>query len=327
MRRARKPALLRTALAAALAAITIPFIAHAAFGDETATDTTTVAPTAPVVTPFPILTGQGLKWWTVLNASWLEVERRLPGESWQDVSGRLAGTATTWADRTLPVGGTAEYRVTAGNADGTSPPSTVVTATRQPDVGTGTVNALSVDTDGTADQVATSFDESSADAGYRTLRSTGPAGSPALSVTLPALPGPGVYEIGPEAAYQVSIRSSLGCSIDGTLRVDQLAYSDDYWPTATMAATADGVCRTADGDGSRVVLELRVHSARPLLAVTASPVDAGRVVVGQDGHCPQHRQRAGGARHTDRRGRDSGRLDDPGEPLSGGPRRRRELHR
>ena len=242
-----------------------------------ATGTTIVAPTAPVVTPFPVLTGQGLHWWVVSNASWLQVERRLPGESWQDVSGRIAGATTNWTDRTLPVGGTAEYRVTAGNADGASPPSAVVTATRQPDVDTGAVTALSLDTDGTDDQLVTSFDESSAGTNYRMLR------SPALSVTVPDLPGPGVYEIGPEAAYHVSIRSTLACSIDGTLRVDQLAYTDTFWPTATMAATADGICRTADGDGPQpqVFLELRVHSARPLVAIATGPVDAGRVVVGQ----------------------------------------------
>ena len=106
--------------------------------------------------------GQGISWFGVPGASWFQVERRLPTESWQDVSGRLGGNAMSWADHTLPVGGTAEYRVTAGNADGTSPPSAIMTATRPAAVETGTVDALSVDADGagrTVDQVLTSFDE------------------------------------------------------------------------------------------------------------------------------------------------------------------------
>jgi hypothetical protein len=245
----------------------------------TAAGKAVLAPTdAPVATPYPILNGQGISWFGVQRASWFEVERRLPTESWHDVSGRLSGNAMSWADHTLPVGSTAEYRVTAGNADGASPPSAIVTATRPPTVETGTVDALSIDVDGTGrlvDQVVTSFDENWAYTSHRTLR------SPELSVTLPDLPGPGVYEVTPETARRVSIRSTVDCPFAGTLRVDQLAYADDFRPIATLAATADGVCRTDEGDSPRVVLELRVNSARPLVAVAFSPVDAGRIIVGQ----------------------------------------------
>ena len=80
----------------------------------------------------------------------------------------------------------------------------------------------------------------------------------------------------------MSIRqSAFDCPFAGTLRVDQLAYADDFRPIASLTATADGVCRTDEGDSPRVVLELRVHSARPLVAVAFSPVDAGRVTVGE----------------------------------------------
>jgi hypothetical protein len=247
----------------------------------TAAGTAVIAPTdAPVATPYPILNGQGVTWWGVLRASWYQVERRLPAESWQNVSGRLGGNAMSWADHTLPAGSTAEYRVTAGNADGASPASAVVTATRPTAaIETGTVNALSIDADGAGrpvDQVTTSFEERSGDARHRTLYSG------QLSVTLPDLPGPGEYEVAPATARSVSIRqSAFECLLAGTLRVDQLAYSDDFRPIATLTATAEGVCRTAEGDSPRVVVELRVNSARPLAAVAFSPADAGRVAVGQ----------------------------------------------
>ncbi|MEU4288244.1 choice-of-anchor D domain-containing protein [Kribbella sp. NPDC026596] len=243
--------------------------------------TAVAAPTdAPIATPYPILNGQGISWFGVLRAAWFQVERRLPTEDWQNVSGRISGNAMSWADHTLPAGSTAEYRVTAGNADGASPPSAIVTATRpSAAVDTGSVNALSVDADGagrTLDQVTTSFDETWAYTRHRTLHSVD------LSVTLPDLPGPGVYEVAPEAARHVSIRqSAFECPFAGTLRVDQLAYADDFRPITTLTATADGVCRTDEGDSPRVVLELRVNSAQPLAAVAVSPIDAGRVAVGQ----------------------------------------------
>src|SRR3954454_16202492 len=104
MRRARKSALFRTALAAALAAITIPFIAHAAFGEESVT-----TPTAQV---FPTRTGIGVTWDQV-EASAYRVERKQGTTDWQNISGSLPASTTTWLDESIAAGTTADYRVVA----------------------------------------------------------------------------------------------------------------------------------------------------------------------------------------------------------------------
>jgi hypothetical protein len=246
----------------------------------TAEGTAVPAPSdAAVAAPFPILNGLGIRWDGGWPASWYQIERRSATGDWSDVSGRLGANATNWADHTLPAGSTAQYRVIAGNADGVAPPSAVVTATRPAaDVETGTVTVLSVDADRTGrtvDQVVTPFREDWSAPG-RVLD----AGQ--LQITMPDLTGPGEYEVAPGTAHSVSIRqTAFECLLAGTLRVDQLAYADEFRPIATLTATADGVCRTADGDSPRVIVELRVNSAQPLAAVAFNPADAGRVAVGE----------------------------------------------
>ncbi len=98
MRRARipalsRPALFRSALAAALADITLPFIAHAAFGDESAA--------APVAQVFPTRQGIGVVWNDVDDASGYRVERMQGTAEWQDISGTLADSTTNWIDETI----------------------------------------------------------------------------------------------------------------------------------------------------------------------------------------------------------------------------------
>ena len=62
------------------------------------------------------------------------------------------------------------------------------------------------------------------------------------STRLPDLPGPGVYEVDPATARRVSIRqSTFECLLAGTLRVDQLAYSDDFRPIATLSRIRDAI--------------------------------------------------------------------------------------
>src|SRR5882757_2110575 len=99
MRRARKPALLRTALAAAIAALTIPFIAHAAFGDSTALST----PTAQV---FPTRAGIGVTW-NHVDASSYRIERKEGSADWGDVSGPLSAESVSWVDDVIAPGTTA----------------------------------------------------------------------------------------------------------------------------------------------------------------------------------------------------------------------------
>lgn len=108
MRRARAVVVLRYALAAALAAVTIPFIAHAAFGDDAL-----ATPTAQV---FPTRTGIGVTW-NPVDASTYRVERKQAETDWQDASGDLTSATTTWIDESLAASTTADYRVVAKTSD------------------------------------------------------------------------------------------------------------------------------------------------------------------------------------------------------------------
>ncbi|MEN3263186.1 choice-of-anchor D domain-containing protein [Pseudonocardia sp.] len=245
----------------------------------------TAPTTATTAAAFPALNGIGIRWFEHYLASWYRVERRLPSEAWQDVSGPLAKEARTWVDRSISAGASADYRVVAGNADGAAPPSAEVAATRPAtDLVLGSVDLLSLDADPGAattplvDQVAGPIAVSSPyDTPYRSLE----VGD--LIVRVPRLlPGPGSYDVGQGSSQVFGIdQARQGCPVDGVLRVNSLAYTDDLSSIATMSASYDVVCRPATGAAHRVLGEIRVKSTQGVAAVAISSVDAGLIRVGQ----------------------------------------------
>ncbi|GAA3587408.1 choice-of-anchor D domain-containing protein [Kribbella ginsengisoli] len=267
MRRARKTVLLRTALAAALAAITVPFIAHAAFGDEAVT-----APTAQV---FPTRQGVGIVWSDV-DAAGYRVERRQAAADWQDVSGTLAASATSWIDESIPAGSAAEYRV-IGESDSAPATSPSVTATRvEEPPAVGDIDALALDANRGAgvtwlqNETATPVTASAPADGSRVLS----AGS--LKVKLPAfIAGPGNYDL-PQVALTQGDRT---CSTEAVLRVKAVSYTPDLQLETFAASLAAWSCA---GSAVTVAAELRFHSAigYQALSVTPDKLDAGRVEVG-----------------------------------------------
>jgi WD40 repeat protein len=267
MRRARKTVLLRSALAAALAAITVPFIAHAAFGDEAVT-----APTAQV---FPTRQGIGIVW-TAVDAAGYRVERRQAAADWQDISGTLAASATSWIDESIPAGSAAEYRV-VGQSDSAPATSPTVTATRVAEAPVvGDIDAFALDANRGAgvtwlqDETAAPVTASAPADGSRILS----AGS--LKVKLPAfIAGPGTYDL-PQVALTQGDRT---CGTDAVLRVKAVSYTPDLQLETFAASLAAWSCA---GSAVTAAAELRFHSAigYQLLSVTPDKLDAGRVKVG-----------------------------------------------
>ncbi|WP_329484465.1 hypothetical protein OG555_20220 [Kribbella sp. NBC_01484] len=275
MRRARmpalsRPALFRTALAAALAAITIPFIAHAAFGDETV-----ITPTAQV---FPTSTGIGVTWDPV-DASAYRVERKQSTTDWQDISGTLGSSTTTWIDESLAAGATADYRVVATTPDpATSAAVTATRATETPSVGDTDVLALDGRrSDGVTwlqDETAGPVTASAPADGTRTLT----AGS--LKLKMPAfLAGPGYYEVPIELT-----QGARTCTTTGVFRVKELSYTPDL-QLETFASSLGASCPGAE---STAVLEIRFKSTLgySLLSIAPEKLDAGRVMIGSTKSIP-----------------------------------------
>ncbi|WP_328523850.1 choice-of-anchor D domain-containing protein [Kribbella sp. NBC_00359] len=273
MRRARmpalsRPALFRTALAAALAAITIPFIAHAAFGEEAVT-----APTAQV---FPTRTGIGVTWDTT-DATSYRVERKTATD-WQDASGPLTGT-TTWVDDTIAAGAAADYRVVA-SSDAESATSPEVHASRPTETpATGDIDVLALDA-GHAGEVTWLQDEtggpvtaSAAADGSRTLS----AGS--LKLRIPAyFAGPGYYNL-PALNAVTLTQGERSCESAATFRVSAVTYTADGQLETLAASLAAGTCSGAE---SVAWYEIRYRSAvdYQTLVLTPKTLDAGRVPVG-----------------------------------------------
>lgn len=274
MRRARKPALLRTALAAALAAITIPLIAHTAFGDETALST----PTAQV---FPTRTGVGVAW-NPVDASTYHVERKEGSADWGEVSGPLSAESVSWVDDNIAPGTTASYRVVA-TTDAETAASAPVTTTRNtttPAVGDIDVLALDVDPGTTwpHDEVADAVTASAPAGGSRTLS----AGT--VKVRLPAfIAGPGNYSLTPSELEFT--QGDHSCTASGYLSVTAVAY------TATLELdTLAASLRVHDCDGNMVfrAIDLRYHSTfgYQALSVTPEQYDFGKVKHGTSADAP-----------------------------------------
>ena len=270
MRRARKSAVFRAALAAALAAITIPFIAHAAFGEESAT-----TPTAQV---FPTRQGIGVTWDTV-DASAYRVERKQDTADWQDVSGPLTTSTTTWIDESIAAGAAAEYRVVATtDADPTTSPT--VTATRvaeAPVVGDIDVLALDANHGGGVtwlkDETAGPVTAGASADGSRTLS----AGS--LKLRIPAyFAGPGYYNL-PSLNAVTLTQGERSCESAATFRVSAVTYTADGRLETLAASLAAGTCSAAT---PVAWYEIRYRSAvdYQALSVTPDTLDAGRVPVG-----------------------------------------------
>jgi len=271
MRRARKSALFRTALAAALAAITIPFIAHAAFGEESVT-----TPTAQV---FPTRTGIGVTWDQV-DASAYRVERKQGTTDWQDISGSLTSSTTTWIDESLAAGATADYRVVA-TTDSEPATSAEVKATRAAEApAIGDVDVLALDANRSAgftwlqNQTEGPVTASAPSDGTRTLT----AGS--LKLKMPALlAGPGYYEVPIELT-----QGNRTCMTTGAFRVQELTYTPDL-QLETFATSLGASCPDTV---ATAVLEIRYKSTNgySLLSITPEKLEFGRVLVGSSKSLP-----------------------------------------
>lgn len=260
MRRALKPA-----LAAALAAITLPFLAHAAFGNET----TVTAPTAQV---FPTRTGIGVTW-NAVDASNYRVERKEGSADWGNVSGPLSADTVSWVDDIIAPGTTASYRVVATTdaEAATSAPVTTTRNTTTPAVGDIDRFALDVDPGGTwlHDESTDAVTVSAPSGGSRTLS----AGT--MKLRLPAfITGPGNYTLQPsELEFRQGDHS---CRASGYLSVTAVAY------TATLELdTLAASLRMYDCGNSPVVraIDLRYHSTfgYQALSVTPEQYDYGKV--------------------------------------------------
>ncbi|MEU4608494.1 choice-of-anchor D domain-containing protein [Kribbella sp. NPDC023972] len=269
MRRARRPALFRYALAAALAAITIPFLAHAAFGDETVT-----APTAQV---FPTRQGIGVTW-TDVDASGYRVERKQGTADWQDISGPLTDSTTTWIDETIPAGTTADYRVaTTGTDPATSPEVKATRVAEAPSVGDTDVLVLNAhhgagDT-WLRDETAGPVTASAPDNGSRILS----AGS--LKLRIPALlSGPG-YIFLPATKVELT-QGDRSCTTWGELWVTAVTYTPDL---ALETLTANLQVPFCGGTTVRTDLDIRFRSTAGYqnLSVTPDRPDFGRVMTGK----------------------------------------------
>ncbi|GAA0939412.1 hypothetical protein GCM10009554_29130 [Kribbella koreensis] len=276
MRRARKTVLLRTALAAALAAITVPFIAHAAFGDEAVT-----APTAQV---FPTRQGIGIVWSDV-DAAGYRVERRQAAADWQDVSGTLAASATSWIDESIPAGSAAEYRV-IGESDSAPATSPTVTATRvEEPPAVGDIDALALDANRGAgvtwlqNETATPVTASAPADGSRTLT----AGQ--LKLRMPAFfAGPGYYDLPAQSAVTLT-QGDRSCTSAATVRVSAVTYTADLQLETFAASLAAGTCA---GAAPVAWFEIRYRSAVGYQALSVVPdhADAGPVQYGKTSNLP-----------------------------------------
>jgi hypothetical protein len=269
MRRARKPALLRAALATALAAITIPFIAHAAFGEDTALST-------PTAQAFPTRTGIGVAWDTT-DAATYRVERKTATD-WQDASGPLTGT-TTWVDDSVQPGASADYRIVA-STDGESATSPELHATRPAETpATGDIDVLALDASHAGeitwlqDETAGPVTASAAAGDSRTLT----AGS--LKLRIPAyFAGPGYYNL-PALNAVTLTQGGRSCESAATFRVSAVTYTADGGLETLAASLAAGTCAGAE---SVAWYEIRFRSAvdYQMLTLTPHALDAGRVSVG-----------------------------------------------
>ncbi|MGW5192467.1 hypothetical protein ACWEOO_24705 [Kribbella sp. NPDC004138] len=278
MRRARKSALFRTALAAVLAAVTVPFLAHAAFGETTAL-------TAPAAQLFPTRTGVGITWEPVTATSY-QVERRTMFD-WQTISGMLPSSTISWIDESIAAGATADYRVVA-TTDTESATSGELKATRPTDYpAVGTVDALALDANSGAgftwlkDEVAGPVTASAPANGTRTLS----AGT--ISLKMPAfLAGAGYYEVPIELT-----QSGRTCATTGVFRVKSLTYTPDL-QLETFASSLGASCPGAESTG---LLEIRYRSKSgyQIVSVTPDKLDAGRVLVGSSKSIPVTIQNTG----------------------------------
>ncbi|WP_433016727.1 hypothetical protein [Kribbella sp. CA-294648] len=275
MRRARmpalsRPALFRTALAAALAALTIPFIAHAASGDESV-----ATPTAQV---FPTRQGIGITW-TPVDASGYRVERKQATADWQDLSGPLTASTTTWIDETIPAGTTADYRVaTTGTDPATSTEVKATRVTEAPAVGDIDVLALDANRGGPPtwlkNEIASPVTATAPTDGSRTLT----AGS--LKVTLPAfVAGPGYHDLRSQTAVTLT-QGERSCTSAATLRVTAVSYTPDLQLETFAASLAAGTCEGAD---PVAWYEIRYRSALGYQALSITPErhDFGKVRHGE----------------------------------------------
>jgi WD40 repeat protein len=266
MRRARTSVLFRYALAAALAAITVPFLAHAAFGDE--------AVATPVAQIFPTRQGIGVVW-DAVDASGYRVERKQDATDWQDVSGPLTDSTTTWIDETIPAGSTAAYRVVAtGETDPAASPA--VNATRVAEApAIGDIDVLALDANrgaGTTwlqDETADPVTASAPVMGSRTLA----AGS--LKVRIPAfLAGPGNIDL---PATQIELtQGDRSCPTRGYMLVKAITYTPGL-ELETLAATLHTF--SCEGTNVTTAIEIRYRSTigYQALSVTPNELDFGRV--------------------------------------------------
>jgi WD40 repeat protein len=272
MRRARAVVVLRLGLAAAIAAITVPFIAHAAVGEEAL-----AVPTAQI---FPTSQGIGVTWDDV-DASAYSVQRKQGTADWQDASGDLAASAISWVDDSLAAGASADYRVLAWSSDTASVASTPVTATRAAQAPVaGDVDVLMVDADPGDDgatwlrnEIAGQVAVSAPADGSRTFS----AGT--IKLKLPAFfPGPGKYTL---TQPQVELtQGDRSCTTGGELDVSELTYTPDL-AVETMAASFQGW--NCAGVESGLGLEIRIKSTKTYQALSVDPfeLNAGTIVSGK----------------------------------------------
>ncbi|WP_432946212.1 hypothetical protein ACQPXM_07635 [Kribbella sp. CA-253562] len=263
----------RYALAAAIAAISVPFIAHAAAGEE--------SPPTPTAQVFPTRSGMGVTW-TDIDASAYRVERKQGSADWQNASGELASTATSWIDGSLTAGTTADYRVVAaysGDEVTTSPSVTATRAAQDPPVGDVDVLVLDADPgDGATwlrNEIAGPVTVSAPVDGYRTLS----AGT--LKLRMPAfLAGPGKYTL---QQSQVAVtQGDRTCAAAGLLTVSAVTYTPEL-ELETMAAsfTTDNTIggSSCAGAESGPSVDIRIRSAENYHALAVSPAELRAVQV------------------------------------------------
>ena len=278
MRRARL--LLTSALV-----LSLPFsaVVPAAAAPQSSTQVRVdIAPAAPTaVQTFPVLGGLGVAWTAPLDGGVPQgyvVQSLRTNGAWADASKQLSADTTTWVDSRVKAGATATYRVIAVNADGESQPSATATGTRpatDPAVGTSDVLTVDADPGGSPTWLADEVSAGVTDVSSGTSRTLS-AGY--VRITLPRyLSGAASVALGANGSTFVLRQNDAECALDGTLNVQEVAYTADL-QVATMSATYAGSCAGA----SSIYGEIRVKSTQPYaaIAVDTPRVDFGKVFAG-----------------------------------------------
>ncbi|NUR97893.1 MAG: choice-of-anchor D domain-containing protein [Kribbellaceae bacterium] len=220
----------------------------------------------------------GVTWDAATDATAYRVERKQTAD-WQDISGSLTSTTTTWIDETIAAGATADYRVvaTSDTESATSPELHATRVDEAPAVGDIDVLALDANRGGGTtwlqNETAGPVTASAPANGSRTLT----AGS--LKLRIPAyFAGPGYYNLNTPNAVTLT-QGDRSCDSAATFRVSAVTYTADGQLETFAASLAAGTC---SGAAPVAWYEIRYRSAAgyQALSVTPDTLDAGRVPVG-----------------------------------------------